>query len=81
MRAHSRVESVASLRLAYLERVKPPKQGVAMCNETDRHETDGQQLVEYEAWLETLYTMHVPFEEQEDPTPSRKLHVIAEEGV
>ena len=50
-----------------------------MGNRTDRHEPEGSQLVEYEAWLETLYIMHVPFEEQEDSTPSRKLHVIAEE--
>jgi hypothetical protein len=50
-----------------------------MGNRTGRHEPERSQLVEYEAWLETLYIMHVPFEEQEDPTPSRKLHVIAEE--
>ncbi len=50
-----------------------------MGNGTDQHEPDGSQLVEYEAWLETLYIMHVPFEKQEDPTRSRKLHVIAEE--
>lgn len=50
-----------------------------MGNGTDQHEPDGSQLVEYEAWLETLYIMHVPFEKQEDPTPSRKLHKIAEE--
>jgi hypothetical protein len=45
---------------------------------TDQREPHRSQIVEYEAWLETLYTLHVPFEEQEDPTPSRKLHVIAE---
>lgn len=50
-----------------------------MGNGTDRHQSERLQLVEYEAWLETLYTMYVPFEEQEDPTRSRKLHVIAEE--
>lgn len=50
-----------------------------MGNGADRRESEGSQLVEYEAWLETLYIMHVPFEEQEEPTPSRKLHVIAEE--
>ena len=50
-----------------------------MGNGTDRHEPVASGLVEYEAWLETLYIMHVPFEEQEDPIPSRKLHVIAEE--
>ncbi len=50
-----------------------------MGNGTDRHEPEMSQLVEYEAWLETLYIMHVPFEEQEDPTHLRKLHVIAEE--
>lgn len=50
-----------------------------MGNGTNLDEPDGSQLVEYEAWLETLYIMHVPFEEQEDPTPSRKLHMIAEE--
>ena len=50
-----------------------------MGNGTDPDDPDGSQLVEYEAWLETLYIMHVPFEEQEDPTRSRKLHVIAEE--
>lgn len=50
-----------------------------MDNGTGQHEPDGSQLVEYEAWLETLYIMHVPFEEQEAPTPSRKLHIIAEE--
>ncbi len=50
-----------------------------MGNGANRHEPDGSQLVEYETWLETLYIMHVPFEEQEDPTRSRKLHVIAEE--
>ena len=50
-----------------------------MGNGTDPDEPDGSQLVEYEAWLETLYIMHLPFEEQEAPTPSRKLHVIAEE--
>ncbi len=46
---------------------------------TDQHGPEESQLVEYEAWLETLYIMHVPFEEQEAPTGSRKLHVIAEE--
>ncbi len=50
-----------------------------MGNWADQHEPDGSQLVDYEAWLETLYIMHVPFEEQEDPTSLRKLHVIAEE--
>lgn len=50
-----------------------------MSEGTDRHEPERSQLVEYKAWLETLYTMHVPFEEQEDPVRSRKLHVIAEE--
>ncbi len=50
-----------------------------MGNGTDPDDPGGSQLVEYEAWLETLYILHVPFEEQEDPTPSRKLHVIAEE--
>lgn len=45
----------------------------------DQHGEDRSQLVEYEAWLETLYTLHVPFEEQEDPSRSRKLHEIAEE--
>lgn len=47
-------------------------------NGTDQRETRGSQIVEYEAWLETLYVLHVPFEEQEDPTPFRKLHMIAE---
>ena len=46
---------------------------------TDRNGPEESQLVEYEAWLETLYIMHVPFEEQEAPTRSRRLHVIAEE--
>ena len=50
-----------------------------MGNGKNQHGPNGSELVEYEAWLETLYIMHVPFEEQEDPTPSRKLHVIAEE--
>ena len=50
-----------------------------MVNGADQHGPERSQLVEYEAWLETLYIMHVPFEEQQDPTRSRKLHVIAEE--
>lgn len=50
-----------------------------MGNRTDQHESERSQLVEYEAWLETLYTIHVPFEEQEASTRSRKLHMIAEE--
>jgi hypothetical protein len=33
---------------------------------TDQNETRRSQIVEYEAWLETLYILHVPFEEQED---------------
>ena len=50
-----------------------------MVNGADQHEPERSRLVEYEAWLETLYVMYIPFEEQEGPTRSRKLHVIAEE--
>lgn len=49
-----------------------------MVNGTDQHKPDRSQLVTYEGWLETLYTMYVPLEEQDDST-SQKLSLVAEE--